>query len=74
MLAVKVAVDSINGFDGKETSNEWEVKVYSFKALMFRLTKRLRTPGLFPYGCLNWKAVPLIIWTATARDDRRRRR
>lgn len=26
MLAVKVAVDSINGFDGKETSNEWEVK------------------------------------------------
>ena len=26
MLAVKVAVDSINGFDGKETSNEWAVK------------------------------------------------
>lgn len=26
MLAVKVAVDSINGFDGKETSNEWDVK------------------------------------------------
>lgn len=26
MLAVKVAVDSINGFDGKETSNEWKVK------------------------------------------------
>ncbi|MDO4602477.1 MAG: DUF6034 family protein [Eubacteriales bacterium] len=26
MLAVKVAVDGINGFDGKETSNEWKVK------------------------------------------------